>query len=65
MDFFEGLARVPKGENYGFINQSGRMVIDEKYDLHSGDFSEAISPRFVFKGNVVISIKQNGNQSKI
>jgi hypothetical protein len=29
--FVEGLAAVKKGENYGFINEEGSMVIDAKY----------------------------------
>lgn len=39
--FFDGLAKVCKGDKYGFIDKAGRIVINIEYDA-ARDFSEGL-----------------------
>ena len=41
-DFYEGLARIKKDGDYGFINKKGEEVVELKYD-DVGDFHEGLA----------------------
>ena len=57
--FDEGLARVKKGDLWGFINQNGEEVIPCRYD-GAGFFSEGLAA--VKKGDLCGFINQNGEE---
>jgi WG containing repeat len=64
-DFSEGLAGVQVGDQWGFINHAGEMVIPPQFDDCAGEFSEGLaSVRIGYKwgaidptGNLVIPLQ--------
>lgn len=48
-DFSDGMARVSTGDKYGYIDRTGKLVIPEKFQLFSGDFSEGLAPACIEK----------------
>lgn len=48
--FSEGLARVKKGDNWGFIDKTGQEVIMFPYLIATGDFSEGLAPVYDQRG---------------
>ena len=55
-DFFSGLARVRQGDKFGYIDETGRVVIPYQFD-DGGDFSEALAPVRVGRAWGYIDIK--------